>query len=147
MQSLIFLPLALGTIGILQGALNRSMISSLGLLKVAMLGSIVTLIIMTAVYMIGQYKPELFPSFFRIKSGEMKWWFILPGIFGFLIVSTLPISIFKLGAVKTTVGLIAAQMITSVVWDIFVEGISFTYTKGAGVIFALVSVVLITFFK
>ena len=59
----------------------------------------------------------------------------------------MPFAFAKLGAVKVTVLLIAAQMATSVVWDFFVEGIALNTLKIAGVICALVSVALITLAK
>ena len=142
----ILIPLAIGTIGILQGAFNRSMSSSIGLTRAALLGGIITLIICTAFYFVVKAYPNSFPEFIRLKPMTFKWWYIIPGIFGFCIVAGLPYTIYKVGAVKTTVGLVAAQMTTSVLWDTFVEGIHLSATKGLGVLFALISVVLITLF-
>jgi len=81
-----------------------------------------------------------------LKDLTFKWWYIFPGIMGFMFVAGLPFAIYKVGAVKTTVGLIAAQMTTSVFWDFFVEGISVNLTKGLGIFFALLSVIMITLF-
>ena len=59
----------------------------------------------------------------------------------------MPFAFAKLGAVKVTIILIAAQMATSVIWDYFIEGITLNALKIAGVICALVSVTLITLAK
>ena len=89
------------------------------------------------------------PDFFHIKAPitTFKWWFIFPPIFGFCIVAGMPFAFAKLGAVKVSVLLIAAQMSTSVIWDIFVEDIGINLMKLAGIIFALISVVFVTLAK
>jgi transporter family-2 protein len=76
-----------------------------------------------------------------------KWWYIFPPILGFLIIAGIPFAIAKLGAVKVTVGLIAAQMVTSIVWDMMVEDISLNIMKVIGIFFAFLSVTFITLSK
>ena len=70
-----------------------------------------------------------------------------PTYFWFLYRHRNPLAFAKLGAVKVTVLLVAAQMVTSVVWDIFVEDIGVNMMKFAGIVCALVSVILITLSK
>lgn len=147
MQLAMLLPLALGAIGILQGALNRIMSNNIGMSWMLIIGNIITLLVCLAFFLIVKTQPQLFPDFVKVKELSFKWWYLIPGIFGFLFVAGLPLAIYKLGAVKVTVGMIAAQMMTSVFWDIYVEGIPFSVNKGVGIIFAIMSVVMITFFK
>jgi transporter family-2 protein len=146
MNSALLLPVFLGAIGILQGALNRSMSSTIGLTWMCIIGNIITLLTCFIFYFVVKTYPDSFPEFIRLKDLTFKWWYVLPGIMGFLFVAGLPFAIFKVGAVKTTVGLIAAQMTTSVLWDVFVEGISLNPSKGLGILFALLSVLMITLF-
>jgi transporter family-2 protein len=147
MQMFIILPIALGAMGILQAALNKNMITDVGLAKMTWIGCVVTVVVAGAFYLLVKMSPSTFPEFMKIRGSTFKWWFIIPGIFGFLFVAGLPFSIYKVGAVKTTVGLIAAQMVTSTLWDSLVEGIALSYTKGAGIVFALLSVLMITLAK
>lgn len=86
---------------------------------------------------------------FHVKAPltYFRWWFIFPALMGFLIVSGMPFAISELGAVKVTVGLIAAQMVTSVVWDLYVDNIELNLLKGIGIVFAFLSVVFITIAK
>ncbi len=145
MNLAILVPLLLGMIGILQGAANRVMSNSIGLTYTMLLGNIITLLVCIIFYFIVRTSPQSFPDFIGLKTSEFKLWYLIPGVMGFLFVAGLPLSIYKLGAVKTTVGLIAAQMVTSALWDYFVEGISFNIQKGFGVLFAILSVLLILF--
>ena len=144
MNSAIILPITLGIIAILQGAANRVMSNSIGLTYTMLLGNTVTLLVCVMFYFFVKTYPHIFPDFVGLKTFEMKWWYVIPGVMGFMFVAGLPLAIYKVGAVKTTVGLIAAQMITSSLWDYFFEGISFNMQKGAGVLFAILSVLLIS---
>lgn len=146
MNTAMILPLLLGSIGILQGALNRSMSTTIGLTWMCLLGNVITLVTCFVFYAVVKTSPDTFPEFVRLKEFTFKWWYIFPGIMGFMFVAGLPLAIYKIGAVKTTVGLIAAQMITSVLWDQFIEGLTINMTKGLGIVFALLSVVMITLF-
>ncbi|MFG1501443.1 DMT family transporter [Halobacteriovorax sp. XZX-3] len=142
----IIVPLFIGCIGILQGAINRLMTNDIGLTWMALLGNFVTLVVCIGFFFFVKYNPEFFPEFVRLKDFQFKWWYVIPGFFGFLFVVGLPLGIYEVGAVKTTVGLIAAQMVTSVLWDVFVENISLTVPKGLGILMAIGSVILITLF-
>ncbi|MAE59324.1 MAG: hypothetical protein CME69_10605 [Halobacteriovorax sp.] len=144
MNLAIILPVLLGAIGILQGAANRVMGNHMGLTYTMLIGNVMTLVACIILFVVVKSAPNLFPEFIQLKSFEMKWWYLIPGIMGFLFVAGLPLAFYKVGAVKTTVGLIAAQMITSSLWDYFYEGLTFNLQKGFGVIFAIISVILIT---
>lgn len=146
-MSLAFLiPLALGTIGILQGALNKQLAQTIGVAHATMLGSVITLAFSVLLYIPARYAPHLLPELFQAKLSLLtwKWWYFIPGLFGLFIVAGLPFAFAKLGAVNVTVGLIAAQMITSVLWDLGVEGLAVSWTKWLGLVLAFTSVLLIT---
>ena len=143
------IPLFIGCAGILQGTINRHVSSQIGVAQATLISNATTALICLVFYYIVKSMPQVFPDFFLVKAPitTYKWWFILPPIFGFCIVSGMPLAFAKLGAVKVTVLLIAAQMATSVVWDIFVEDIQLNIMKVAGIFFALVSVVFVTLAK
>lgn len=145
----ILIPLFLGSLGILQGTLNRQVANHIGVAQATLITNTVTMIICIGFYFLVKSTPGLVPDFFQVKAPIMtyKWWFIFPPIFGFCIIAGMPFAFAKLGAVKVTVLLIAAQMATSVIWDLFVEDIGINLMKFAGIVFALISVVLITLAK
>lgn len=149
MNAALLIPLILGTVGILQAGLNRNMSNDLGLTTTALFGNFVTLLASTILLILIKTTPDSFPPFFQLKSSlaNFKWWYIVPGIFGFLFVIGLPWGIYKIGAVKVTVGLIAAQMIAGVLWDIYVEKIPVNTMKILGILTAGLSVTLITLAK
>lgn len=149
MSATIIIPLFLGCIGILQGAINRQVSMQIGLAQASLITNLATVIMCTFFYLIVKKNPLLFPSFFQLKAEffTYKWWYIFPPIFGFLIVTGMPYAISEIGAVKVTVGLIAAQMITSVIWDYFVDNITLNPLKIGGIVSALLSVILITLAK
>ena len=142
----ILIPLILGAIGILQGGLNRQISSHIGIAQATLISNAVTVIICIAFFLIVKNYPSLFPEIFHLKAplSTYKWWYIFPAIFGFLIVAGLPYAISEIGAVKVTILLVVAQMIISVFWDLFVEGIPFSLTKFIGLLMAFASVILIT---
>ena len=145
----LLLPLLIGCFGILQGALNRQVATTVGVAQAALITNIGTVIICIGFYFLAKSFSSIFPELFQIKAPitTYKWWYILPPVFGFMIVAGIPFAIDKLGAVKVTVGLIAAQMVTSILWDILVEGINLNLMKIIGVFFAFLSVVFITLSK
>ncbi len=145
----ILLPLIIGCCGILQGAFNRQIAAHIGVSQATLITNIGTFIIAIGFYFLVKSFSSIFPDFFHIKAPltTYKWWYILPPILGFIIIAGIPFAIAKLGAVKVTVGLIAAQMITSIIWDILVEGINFNIMKFIGIIFAFLSVTFITLSK
>lgn len=143
------IPLLIGCVGILQGTMNRQVATHIGVAQATLITNAVTVLICIGFYLLVKNVPGIFPEFFQIKAPltTYKWWFIFPPIFGFCIIAGMPFAFAKLGAVKVTVILIAAQMATSVVWDIFVEDIGLNLMKFAGIIFALVSVIFVTLAK
>ncbi len=143
------IPIVIGCVGILQGTINRQVANHIGVAQATLLSNFFTVGICLVFYFIVKTTPSLVPDFFQVKAPitTFKWWFIFPPIFGFCIVAGMPFAFAKLGAVKVTVLLIAAQMATSVVWDIFIEDIGINLMKLAGIIFALISVVLVTLAK
>lgn len=149
MNLALLIPLALGALGILQGTLNKEVSNTIGVAQTTFISSIATLLFCIPLYYTVKFYPQYFPEFFHVKAPftTYKWWYIFPGLFGVFIVAGLPLAFSKLGAVKVTVGLIAAQMIASVLWDTFIDKLPMAWPKLLGMGFAVLSVVFITMSK
>ncbi|MEC7275094.1 MAG: DMT family transporter [Bdellovibrionota bacterium] len=136
------IPIAVGVSGILQGGFNRNMSDNLGLSHALLLGNILVLLY-SVFLLIGVFKfPEALPEMFRLKAPltEFKWWYIIPSICGFIIITGIPLGISKIGAVKVTVLIVVAQMVTSILWDLFVEKLPVNAMKTLGLFFSLIAV-------
>jgi transporter family-2 protein len=136
------IPIAIGIAGILQGGVNRNMSNDIGLAQSILIGNVIIVAYSLILYFWIQKDPEAFPSFMRVKASltTFKWWYIFPSIFGFIIVAGISYGIYKLGAVKVTVVIVAAQMLTSIAWDIGVEKTPVNLFKSLGLLFAAISV-------
>ncbi len=136
------IPIAVGVSGILQGGFNRNMSAPLGLAHSLLLGNILVLIYSVIFYFAVTKAPESFPEFFRVKAplATFKWWYVIPSICGFIIISGIPIGISKIGAVKVTVLIVVAQMITSILWDLLVDKVPMNAMKSLGLVFSLIAV-------
>jgi len=144
----VFIPFILGMIGILQGAFYRRISESIGLTHAVAIGNTFAFVLtIPIVFTIYKY-PHMVPDFFQFKTpmGQFKWWYLIPGFFGVLIVFGLPMAIARIGAVRSTVLIIVAQVITSVVWDLAFENISLSASKWIGLALAVASALLMTVF-
>jgi transporter family-2 protein len=136
------IPLVVGMAGILQGGVYSKLSKEIGLTQGLLIGNaLVLLISLVLVFAVSKY-PSAFPEFFRLKAplSAFKWWYLLPGIFGFIIITGLPAGMVNLGAIKTTVLILVAQMITSIVWDVSVEKLPINTMKSLGLIFSIIAV-------
>ncbi len=148
MLTAILIPFAIGMIGMLQGALNKLIAGENGLNKTAFFSNVITFAICSVVFFVAKRFPQLVPSLLQHpESFSFKWWYVLPGIFGFFIIIGIPWSITAFGALKVTVGLVAAQMVTSLLWDFYVENLPLTGLKILGIVFGGISTLLITWSK
>jgi len=78
--------------------------------------------------------PERFPKNLRfISQGAWTWWFVLPGLIGFLLVLFTPVMIKFLGAFSTVAFMMLGQVAASILWDTFAEGIPLNMTRCFGV--------------
>ena len=66
-------------------------------------------------------KPKIFPAEFAVHWAfqDFRWWWIIPGLLGFVLVLGLAVSIGRIGAIQTIAISIAAQIFTSIAWDMF----------------------------
>lgn len=143
MKLIYLLPIIIGMVGILQGALNKEMSLEIGVGQTVLVGMTLTFIFGVLFYLVVKFFPGLFNPIYHLKAPltTWRWWFIIPGLLGLIIVGLFPEAIYELGAVKTTILIVAAQVIFSVCWDLFVEKLPVTTFKWLGMAFAFLSVV------
>jgi uncharacterized membrane protein YdcZ (DUF606 family) len=130
------LPIAVGVMVVLQGGTNRK-IGSLWGLSTAVLINASLLFALSAIFFgILRWSPDTFPAFLRPRTSPETpgWWCLLPGFCGFCIVVGLPWSIQTLGAGKSFILVITAQICAGLIWDFVSVGVAPSLWKvlGAG---------------
>lgn len=130
----IVLTLLLGTLAVLQGALNRIVAKSWGLTAAILFNNLVILAVASAFYLAVKFNPRFFPASFAGKPelASFSWYYVLPGLFGFALVAGIPLAIGAIGALDAFVIMVCAQMATSLAWDFIVEGIAPAWPRVAG---------------
>lgn len=131
MNAFYLLPFAIGIVGVLQGALNGRLSQQWGLGWTVLWNTITILVLSTIVVALG-----IFPG--KINLAAFKWWHLLPGLFGFLFVLFIPLSISRIGALNSFLILISSQLLVSGAWDKFVEGVDVSWTRALGACLALI---------
>lgn len=146
MVTALLISFAMGIASVLQGGMNRQVGQQWGLAAAALFNTLVFLVAATALYLFVRTYPLCVPEFLRDRGspGRFAWWFVLPGLFGFLVVVGIPFAIKQIGALQVFLGLIGAQLIASMVWDIVVEQIPISVMRCAGAAMAWVGVLLVT---
>lgn len=136
------IPLAVGIAGILQGGVNEKISKDIGLAHGLMVGNTFVLILSILLIILTIKYPHIFPEYFKLKASfsTFRPWYLLPGLFGFIIITGIPMSIVKIGAIKTTVLIVVAQMITSIIWDLSVEKLPLNFMKSLGLFFSVIAV-------
>lgn len=122
--------LLVGVAIVLQGVFNRNISQSWGLTPTIMLTGVVTFVASVVLYCIVRFYSGAFPQFFHAKgSYPFQIHMIIPGLLGLLIIVGVPFAISRMGALNVFVILVCAQMITSLLWDYFAEGIAFSWPR------------------
>jgi uncharacterized membrane protein YdcZ (DUF606 family) len=138
MKFLPLLSLLLGSLVIFQPAINRLVADAKGLSFAALLNASVILITASLFFLVISLMPERFPKHLRfISHGVWNWWFLLPGLIGFVLVLLTPVMIKNLGAFPTVSLMMLGQVSTSIIWDSYAEGIPFNMTRCFGVLLVL----------
>lgn len=143
MRLISLVPLLCGLAVVAQAGLNRRFAGQWGLLSAVLMNMVVATVATFAVYLVARSVPGLWPEAAapggvgRLFDG-FTFWHLLPGLCGVLIVVGMPAAISRLGAVQSALLLMAAQLLTSLVWDAMVEGRPATLARvvGSAVAFA-----------
>jgi len=138
----LLLPFVVGICTVMQGVVNKRIAGEWGLSWALMWNSVICLIL-AGVMLWGPWFSGPWYSG-KLNLATMKWWHFLPGIFGFIIILCIPISISKLGALNSFLILVTSQLLVSGLWDHFVEGINVSWTRATGACLAIVGAWLAT---
>ncbi len=123
MKILYILPLLVGSFTIIQGGLNHRIAQVIGVTQAVLISSTISTVILIGLYFLVKTHTDLLPSFFELKAPLMstfKWWYIIPSLAGCAIMLGIPYAMNEFGALTTTILLVAAQVMTSLLWDIFI---------------------------
>ncbi|MGZ3653628.1 MAG: DMT family transporter [Bdellovibrionota bacterium] len=142
---LLLLPLILGALGVLQNTLNRRFAPALGLDWALLVnGGVVFACGVLFLFAMRLFPAESLPPMYRPVPGARGFepYDILPGLFGFFIIAGMPWAIERVGATRVFIGIIAAQLVVSLLWDFYVEGIRVGFWRIAGGALALAGTAL-----
>lgn len=147
MELTYLIPIVVGFMAVLQGGLNRKLALDWGLGAAVYLNCLVFFVLGSVFIVALKFAPHAFPTPFRIQSflKPFEWWQLLPGIFGFCLVTGLPYAIAKLGATKVFLSFVVSQIIVSILWDIYAENIEFHWMKLTGTALCLLGILCIYF--
>ena len=141
-----FFSICLGFIAVIQGGLNRQISSKLGLVWAILINNSVIFIAGILFYFFVKYNPDIFSTFFKEKGtfSHLSWWYIIPGLCGLCLVAGIPLAINKIGALNVFIAIVAGQMILSIIWDFYVEGIAISPIRITSAVLSLISVLLLS---
>jgi uncharacterized membrane protein YdcZ (DUF606 family) len=134
----------LGFAAVLQVTINRHVALRWGLAGAVLLNALV----LTAVAAIfwATALPRASGGGLAIRTvadlGALRWWWLLPGLLGFALVTLLPWAAHHAGVQRVFVALVAAQVVGSLAWDAAFARIPVTPARAAGALLAIASVLL-----
>lgn len=145
MRWMVLLPGLLGLAAVLQAGLNRQVMDAWGLAHAALLNTLVLLAAVGALLLVAKLRPGALPDLFQVRGGwaEVRWWWLLPGLCGFALVTCIPFAIPKLGAFPVFLGILAGQLVASLAWDALMEGRPLTLPRIFGALLAVAAVALV----
>lgn len=142
----IFLSALAGALGVAQAGFNKVIGDSWGFSASLLLNGFVFLGCNAVLFAAVHIYPRYFSSEYLIQGSlnQFRWWWLAPGVFGFLLVLGLAYSVLKIGATQTFVISVAAQIVFGLAWDLAVEGRHVAMTRIAGASLAFVGALLAT---
>ena len=115
------LPIAIGISIVLQGSFNRDMAVNFGLATTVLLNAAVFFFASVAFYAWVRLAPQYFPVFIQTRTTDtpFHWLYLLPGLFGLVIVVGVPWSLERIGPSNTFLFLIITQIVLSVAMEAY----------------------------
>lgn len=131
----------LGSLVVFQPSLNRMIFDHKGQSFTVFLNASVLFTLASLLFLVVYFAPEKFsPAFRFIPENNLRWWYVVPGAMGFLLVLCVPIMIKHIGAFPTIVTMILGQVATSFLWDVFQEGVAFNGYRMLGLVLVMAGV-------
>lgn len=129
------LPALIGIASVMQSVLNRRIGDSLGLTTAVAINATVLLVLAwaTALY----YNPSGFKNL-----SDWQWYYLIPGLLGFLVILGLPQSIGKIGVPQTFLVFVTSQIIFSCGYEYFILHQDINIKKWLGAIVSLIGVLI-----
>ncbi|WP_426754564.1 DMT family transporter [Myxococcus sp. Y35] len=134
MRFISLVPMLAGLAVVAQAGLNRRFAGQWGLMSAVLVNMVVATVATFGVFLVLRAVPGLWPEA-AAGQGRLSGftpWHLVPGLCGVVIVLGMPWAMSRLGAVQCTLLLMAAQLITSLVWDAMVEGRPATLPRVVG---------------
>lgn len=128
------IPVSVGLCIVMQGILNKQFSLAYGLATASLLNAIIFAVVAFVLFVIAQRFPLDVPDFIppKLSHYEFRFWHLVPGLCGFVIVTLTPWSIRHIGAAQVFVLIISAQILFSSLWDYTVHSVSFSPAKLLG---------------
>ena len=144
----IFLSILAGSFGVFQAGLNKVVAESLGYTTALVFNGFFFLFFNLLFFLFVFFKPGIFPHEFKIPWAfeNFRWWWVLPGFMGFTLVMGFALAVDRIGATRTFIISIAAQVFVSILWDFFHEGHGISGFRLAGAVITLVGAFLASSF-
>jgi transporter family-2 protein len=130
---------ALGCVAVVQASLNRRIAGQIGLAPTVLMNGVIVAFCAGAFYLAAR---RGLVSALVEGHATLKWWWLVPGVLGFALITGLPWAIARVGALQVFVVAVAAQMIASLAWDALVEGIPVNALRATGAAVCVAGVAL-----
>ncbi|GIL18395.1 MAG: hypothetical protein BroJett040_21460 [Oligoflexia bacterium] len=147
MNAYYLIPIALGVTVVLQGTLNKQIGSIYGLSVAVLINAAIFFILSLCFLALSFYTPNLVPDFLRAKplTSPFQWYYLIPGICGFILVLGLPWAFQSIGAGATFILLISSQLLCGFFVDTYFLGNPVNIQKIGGALLSMIGAVLILF--
>ena len=134
MNAALLVPFTLGCLAVVQVALNKRIAGVMGLTQAVILNAAVLLAVAIAFWVYARGARAEFGGWMAGTGGpaDFQLWWVIPGLCGLTLVAGMPWAVQRIGALQTFVLIVAAQILFSIVWDQFVEGVQVSVPRVAG---------------
>ena len=143
MRVAVLIALALGATAVVQAGLNRRIAVEWGLAPTVFLNAL-TVLVLGALFHVLAVR-GWFGASIADNAGitAWRWWWLIPGLCGFALVAGLPWVVARAGALQVYVGVVAAQMCASMIWDAWIEGMGFSWVRATGAAMVIAGVAFV----
>lgn len=141
-----FVPFLLGGALVIQSALNKTMAESKGLSMACVINGSWVVLFSLILLLLSYFYPQFFSDIILFNKNNnwiFKWWYVIPGLIGFCVIVMLPLGIMKIGALPVFLGVIAGQIVISLLYDFYFEKIPVNTIRVAGALLTFMGAILV----